>query len=127
MLVKSSRVLQGFPEADGVGCIFYVLRDCTLIDLQLVSWLPGDTVAQVIRDASLLTDSPPPCMNLTHPRKAQWQVLLRAMATAANSDEEPKFIPFLEWVKRLESSAEGAQAKDMQNIVRLRFLTCRRF
>ncbi|KAL6302718.1 hypothetical protein BKA93DRAFT_736353 [Sparassis latifolia] len=101
-LIKSSIGLGCLPTLEGV-----------------VSWVPMDAVARATVDA-ILHPQPPECINVVHPRPVLWPQILSAVNNELGLNLP--VVPLEDWVSKLESTAEDASAKDLDNIPAIKLL-----
>lgn len=73
-----------------------------------------DAVARAVVDVVLGREAPE-LINVVHPRPAKWSDVFGAMQ--AELGVTLPFVPFDEWVKRLEAVADNASASDLEKIV----------
>ncbi|KAJ7439939.1 putative aminoadipate reductase [Mycena latifolia] len=101
-IVKSSIALGSFPSnASGV-----------------MAWIPPEAVARTIVDAALCAERPPFAINLVHPRPVPWDTIMSSMARIA----QRPLIPFIDWVRQLETRSARATAEDIKNIPGIKLL-----
>ncbi|KAG1855628.1 putative aminoadipate reductase [Suillus subalutaceus] len=109
IFVKSSVSLGALPEAQG-----------------FVSWIPPYAISNAILDVAFAEEEPPIVMNLVHPRPTAWKTLMQPIADAMvehkiTSHPLP-FVPFSEWLERLESSAKDVSEESMKRIPAIKLL-----
>ncbi|KAG1870691.1 putative aminoadipate reductase [Suillus subalutaceus] len=109
IFVKSSVSLGALPEAQG-----------------FVSWIPPHAISNAILDVAFAEEEPPIVTNLVHPRPTAWKTLVQSIANAMvehkiTSDPLP-FVPFSEWLERLESSAKDVNEETMKRIPSIKLL-----
>lgn len=85
--------------------------------IQIISWIPVDTVAKAIMGIVSSSKTTPMVMNLTHPRPIAWKQVVSLVATALLKqgiiEQALPLIPFHEWVYLLEKFAVNSTAEDL--------------
>ncbi|KAJ6483120.1 putative aminoadipate reductase [Mycena sanguinolenta] len=103
ILVKTSLTLGCLPLADGV-----------------VSWIDFENVANAIMDVAFASAALSPMYNLVHPRPVSWNLIMNALrdsiAKQKKCNSEFQFVPFSEWISKLQSAAETADAKGLPGL-----------
>ncbi|KAG1870690.1 putative aminoadipate reductase [Suillus subalutaceus] len=109
IFVKSSVSLGALPEAQG-----------------FVSWIPPHAISNAILDVAFAEEEPPIVVNLVHPRPTAWKTLMQPIADAMVehkiTNHPLPFVPFSEWVERLESSAKDVSKETMKRIPAIKLL-----
>lgn len=124
IFVKSSLRLGALPSAVGVSSLVpsNVLKLSCLL-LKLSSWLPMHAVSQTLLDIAFLVQSPPPALNIVHPRPVSWNYIISSISQAlVQEGVTPTKLPFDDfqsWFFQLESRSADASEKDIQELVSL--------
>ena len=117
ILVKSSIALGALPDLEGVSD--YSMKHSTVLILrsmfQCVSWVPMDAVSGAFTDLVLADTDLPQLVNLTHPRRVSWRDIFKNV----NAQLNPRlpFLPYSEWLSKLEQLSENAGSEDMEKVV----------
>ncbi|KAG1821535.1 uncharacterized protein BJ212DRAFT_903805 [Suillus subaureus] len=93
---------------------------------QFLSWIPPHAISNAILDVAFAAEEPPIVVNLVHPRPTAWKTLIQPIAEAMvehkiTSSPLP-FVPFSEWLERLESSAKDVSEETMKRIPAIKLL-----
>ncbi|CAA7263094.1 unnamed protein product [Cyclocybe aegerita] len=108
ILVKSSVELGALPQAHGS-----------------VSWLTMDAASRAILDIALTPERPPLALNAVHPRPVLWQDIMQAIAKEIpprDGVDGIPFVPFSQWVERLEERAKYGDEADLQLVPGIKLL-----
>lgn len=82
--------------------------------MKIVSWIPVDDVADIVRDMVVSDHKAPTVLNVVHPRPVQWDHVMRLINDAM--DAQLPMVPYRDWLAKLEALAHGptpAQLKDL--------------
>ncbi|EKM57056.1 uncharacterized protein PHACADRAFT_208208 [Phanerochaete carnosa HHB-10118-sp] len=104
ILVKSSIAMGKLPELDGV-----------------VSWIPMDAVANVVKDVVLSEDKLPALINAVHPRPVPWKQVVEDINLCLY-DRPLNVVPYGVWLEELERAASNATTEDLERIPALKLL-----
>ncbi|KNZ73642.1 L-aminoadipate-semialdehyde dehydrogenase large subunit [Termitomyces sp. J132] len=101
MLVKSSVSLGTFPIIDGAA-----------------SWLPVDTVAEIVHDIAR-SPSPPPVLNVVHPHPVEHKVIMKNVVSAIKDilGLQLQVVGLSRWLTTLELHTENATSDSLEKIV----------
>ncbi|KAJ3851387.1 putative aminoadipate reductase [Lentinula lateritia] len=103
MIIKSSLVLGVLPDAKGD-----------------ISWAPLDALAEGILDVAFAKEDPPVAINLVHPQRVSWTVIMEAiresliLAKHLPLDALP-LVPFRNWTQALSDKALVADSGSTGN------------
>ncbi|KAH0581547.1 hypothetical protein H2248_011256 [Termitomyces sp. 'cryptogamus'] len=100
MLVKSSVSLGTFPIIDGAA-----------------SWLPVDTVAEIVHDIAR-SPSPPPVLNVVHPHPVEHKVIMKNVVSAIKDilGLQLQVVGLSRWLTTLELHTENATSDSLEKI-----------
>jgi thioester reductase-like protein len=126
LIIKTGVALGCFPISDGVSTIPCVMSTYgSHLVLKTISWLPVDTVVQLVRDVCSIDTLPSPVLNVVHPRPVTWDVVIQlaadALLEAQVTHQLLPLVPFSEWLVRLGDATTGREDKTLGTMVR-RFL-----
>ncbi|KII84556.1 hypothetical protein PLICRDRAFT_117723 [Plicaturopsis crispa FD-325 SS-3] len=108
IFVKSSLSLGALPDAQG-----------------LASWIPLRAVAEAILDITFSESTPPPALNLVHPRPVEWHFIINAIGQALSKELDVAtlpLVPFEQWFATLTTRADNATEKDIQQVPAIKLL-----
>ena len=116
ILVKSSVALGMLPDLDGVSgfvAMIHVLAKC--YSIQVVSWIPMDTVANAVKELVLSEQRPPKLVNVVHPHPVPFRTVIDGFQ--ASLGQSIKIVAFEEWISVVEDIAEQGKAEDLDRVV----------
>ncbi|KAH7882112.1 putative aminoadipate reductase [Phlebopus sp. FC_14] len=109
IIVKSSVVLGGLPEARGV-----------------TSWLPPHAVLDAILDVAFAEEEPPIAVNLVHPHPVEWESLMKPISDALYQKKLTKLplplLSFAEWLEMLEKYAAVPSEENIRRVPAIKLL-----
>ncbi|KAF8901178.1 acetyl-CoA synthetase-like protein [Gymnopilus junonius] len=109
IIVKSSLRLGALPSAVG-----------------LASYLPMHAVSQTLLDIAFSANSPPPALNIVHPRPVSWNYIMSSISQALVREgvisAKLPFNDFQSWFFHLEARSADASEKDFQELPALKLL-----
>ena len=75
-----------------------------------------DAVAAVVKDIVLVSGKLPSLVNVVHPRRSSWSDVLENVNKHLPQGRLP-FIPFSDWIRKLEERSIFATAEDLNRMV----------
>lgn len=102
--------------------LVFLLVD-NIADNQVVSWMRAEDVATAVLDITF-AESAPQSLNIMNPQRARWSDVMTSIRDAILEQKLSHrdcltFVPFVEWVTRLEKKVASASSEDLAHIVSL--------
>ncbi|KAI0337721.1 acetyl-CoA synthetase-like protein [Trametopsis cervina] len=103
ILVKSSVALNMLPATPGI-----------------VSWIPIDAVADIVRDLVLAKEPVTPLVNVVHPRCISWEEVFKLLNDAL--DKPLPMVPFAQWIEKLEILNQNPTPQVLEDVPAVKLL-----